>query len=260
MVEAALDVAKQWRWDEQVAKLLVRDLKEYYKCSGIFTGGQADALDWWETLPVGAEQCPLKALAIIIHSIVPHAADIERYFLGLGGVQSVKRCNLSVDTFESLSKLRASYAYFLYQMDFKAGKPVRRKHGHMHTHPERGLDVALADELQRSFAWIPPLAADSDDQDYLAGPESITDEELREEFERFEREAREADQLRENDKGHVPDVLDGGIVDWSELERVERGITPTGFVEEIDVLNRGSGSASGWSIDALLTSEGVASL
>jgi hypothetical protein len=32
MVEAALDVAKQWRWDEQVAKLLVGDLKEYYKC------------------------------------------------------------------------------------------------------------------------------------------------------------------------------------------------------------------------------------
>ncbi|KAG1848031.1 hypothetical protein F4604DRAFT_136767 [Suillus subluteus] len=41
--------------------------------------------------------------------------------------------------------------------------------------------------------------ADPDDQDYLAGPESITDEELMEEFDRFERETREADQLREND-------------------------------------------------------------
>lgn len=111
--------------DEQVTKLLVGDMKEYYKSSGIFTGGQADALDWWETLPVSAEQCPLKALAIIIHSIVPHAADIECYFSGLSGVQSVKRCNLSVHTFESLSKLRASYAHFLYQMDSKLGKPIR---------------------------------------------------------------------------------------------------------------------------------------
>ncbi|KAG2028866.1 hypothetical protein BDR03DRAFT_976259 [Suillus americanus] len=58
----------------------------------------------------------------------------------------------------------------------------------MHTRPECGLDVALADKLQRSFAWILPLAADSDDQDYLTGPELITNEELREEFERFERE------------------------------------------------------------------------
>ncbi|KAG2363080.1 hypothetical protein BDR07DRAFT_1405184, partial [Suillus spraguei] len=53
-----------------------------------------------------AERCPLKAFAIIIHLIVPHAAGVERYFSGLGGVQSVKRCNLSVQTFESLSKLR----------------------------------------------------------------------------------------------------------------------------------------------------------
>ncbi|KAG2064892.1 hypothetical protein BDR04DRAFT_939507, partial [Suillus decipiens] len=70
-----------------------------------FSGGQADALDWWETLPVSAKRCPLKAFANIIHSIVPHAADVERHFSGLGGVQSVKRCNLSVQTFESFSKL-----------------------------------------------------------------------------------------------------------------------------------------------------------
>jgi hypothetical protein len=59
----------------------------------------------WETLPVSAEHCPLKAFAITIHLIVPDAANVEHYFLGLGGVQSVKRCNLSVQTFKSLSKL-----------------------------------------------------------------------------------------------------------------------------------------------------------
>lgn len=40
--------------------------------------------------------------------------------------------------------------------------------------------------------------------------------------------------------GDVPDVLDGGIIDWSELERAGKGIIPIGFVEEIDVINRGS--------------------
>jgi hypothetical protein len=108
--------------------------------------------------------------------------------------------------------------------------------------PVLKLNVALADELQRSFAWIPPLAADSDDHDFLAGPESITDDKLREEFERFERETQEAGQREEH---AVPDILDSGIVDWSELERVDKGIAPTGFVEEINVLNQGSESASG---------------
>ncbi|KAG1904836.1 uncharacterized protein F5891DRAFT_1184246 [Suillus fuscotomentosus] len=92
---------------------------------------------------------------------------------------------------------------------------------------KNGLDIALADELQRSFAWIPPLTTDSDDQDYLAGLESITDEELVDEFERFEREMRLF-------AGDVPDVLDGGLIDWSELERVNKGITPTGFIKETE--------------------------
>ena len=61
-------------------------------------------------------------------------------------------------------------------------------------------------------------------------------------------------------EGDVPDILDSGIVNWSELERVDKGIMPTGFIEEIDVLHRGSESASGWNIDTLLTSEGVASM
>lgn len=175
MVEVALDIAKQWRWSEQLAKMLVADLKDYHKCSGVFSGGQADALDWWETLPISAERCPLKAFAIIIHSIVPHAADIECYFSGLGGVQSVKCCNLSVQTFESLSKLRASYANFLHKVGHEAGKPACCKHAHMHTRPEHGLDTALADELQRSFAWVPPLAGASHNSDdkFLAGLSSL---------------------------------------------------------------------------------------
>lgn len=226
----------------------------------VFSGGQADALDWWETLPVSAERCPLKAFAVIIHSIVPHAADVERYFSGLGGVQSVKRCNLSVQTFESLSKLRASYANFLHKVDHEAGKPARRKHAHMHTRPEHGLDTALADELQRSFAWEPPLAGASrnSDDESLAGPESITDEELLEEFDRFENEMLESRGSQEG-TGEVPDIFKGDVIDWNELEKVDKGITPTGFVEEIDVVARGSqGMEPGWNIDALLTSEGVA--
>jgi hypothetical protein len=43
---------------------------------------------------------------------------------------------------------------------------------------ENGLNVTFADKLQKSFAWIPPLAADSDDYGFLAGPEPITVDKL----------------------------------------------------------------------------------
>ncbi|KAG2361970.1 hypothetical protein BDR07DRAFT_1285801, partial [Suillus spraguei] len=127
---------------------------------------------------------PLKAFTIIIHLIVPHAADVEHYFLGLGEVQSVKCCNLSIQTFESLS----NYTNFLHKVDDKASKPTCCKHAHVHTQPEDGLDITLANELQRSFAWVLPLTGDSCslDNEFPAGPESLTDEELLEEFSRFE--------------------------------------------------------------------------
>ena len=267
MVKVALDIAKQWRWSEQCAKTLVTNLKEYHKCSGVFVGAQADALDWWETLPVSAERCQLKAFAIIIHSIVPHAADVERYFSGLGGVQSTKRCNLSVNTFESLSKLCANYANFLHTMDREAGKSIRRNHAHMHTRPELGLDPALTDQLQRSFAWVPPLGASDESDDDFLGPESITDEELLAEFDQFERDMTGSSGQQGLSGNPVPGADDGldvfadGVIDWNELEKVNKGITPAGFMEEIDVVSRGSEDMeSGWNIDALLASEGVASM
>ncbi|KAG2076548.1 hypothetical protein BDR04DRAFT_1139402 [Suillus decipiens] len=106
---------------------------------------------------------------------------------------------------------------------------------------KHGLDTALADELQRSFAWVPPLADASrnSDDEFLAGPESITDEELLEEFDRFENEMLESRGSQEG-TGEVPDIFKGDIIDWNELETVDKGITPTGFVEEIDVVARGS--------------------
>ncbi|KAG2365077.1 hypothetical protein BDR07DRAFT_1399748 [Suillus spraguei] len=83
----------------------------------------------------------------------------------------------------------------------------------MHTQPEDRLDIALANKLQRSFAWVPPLTSDScsSDNEFLAGPESITDEELLEEFSRITPWQEGADE--------VPDIFEGGITGtrWRKL-------------------------------------------
>ncbi|KIJ05662.1 hypothetical protein PAXINDRAFT_164749 [Paxillus involutus ATCC 200175] len=265
MVRTALSIAKQWRWGEAEAKSLVSNLKEYQKCTAVFAGGQADALDWWECLPVTAKHCPLKAMAIMLHSVVPHAADVERYFSGLGGTQSAKRCNLTVETFEALSKLRSSYAHHLYKLDRTAGKSTHRKHAHMHTRPHLGIDTDLVDELVKTFTWVPPLAAESDEsEESLSGPEAITDEELAEAFDAIDREKAEAHQA-EVMTAVDPDleldgneVLEGKMYDWKELEVVNKGTMPTGFVEDISVLDKAAGGQ--WNVKDLLSSEGVTSV
>ncbi|KAI6154182.1 hypothetical protein BKA82DRAFT_4447900 [Pisolithus tinctorius] len=229
-------------WSEAEAKNLVHNLKEYQKCTGVFAGGQPDTLEWWEHLPITAKQCPLKALAIVLRSVVPHAADVERYFSGLGGTQSTKH---------SLSKLRLSYAHHLYKMD--------RTHTHMHMQLQLGIDVELAEDLMKNFMWIPPLAAKIDEDEYLAGPEMVTDEELVEAFENLNHlnhmeEISGALDLRIEIDGNK--VLEGQLYSWDELEIVDKGIIPSSFVEEISVHDKAAGVGQ-WDIMALWSSEGV---
>ena len=263
MVETALKIAKQWRWSEALALSTVYDLKEYYKCAGVFVGGEANALGWWESLPISAEKCPLKIMAITIHSIVPHAADVERYFSDLGGVQSHKRCGLTVETFQMLSKAHAHYSYHLWKMNRIGGKPTHRKHAHMHTQPTPGIDTELAADLERTFSWVPPLATDSrDPDDYLAGPESITDEELVAAFDELEREKVEAgsavDPIAQSDDSSFPWVLDGNLYAWDELDRVDKGLVPRGFREEVTALETASSEGTtSWDVSSLMLSEGL---
>ena len=72
-------------------------------------------MKWWECLEISADQHPINALAITILAIIPHAADVKRLFSDLTAVQGVKRCNLTVETFKTMGKLRANYNYHLHQ-------------------------------------------------------------------------------------------------------------------------------------------------
>jgi hypothetical protein len=96
----------------------------------------------------------------------------------LGGIQSVKQCNLSVETFETLGKLCSNYAFHLYQKNHAAGKPVHHRHAHMHTCATTGINLSLTDDLEKSFTWTPLLAVEGGSSDDLKGLEDISLEEL----------------------------------------------------------------------------------
>ncbi|KAH7920574.1 hypothetical protein BV22DRAFT_1107611 [Leucogyrophana mollusca] len=256
LLKIALDIAKRWRWSEAKAKKLIDDMKQYHLCRAPFAGGQPDGLTWWEGLTVSAEEHPLKALAIVLFSIVPHAAEVERLFSDLGGTQSIKRCNLAVNTFESLGKLRSNYTYHLHQKALAAGKPIRRRHAHMHTQKGPGINTNLATDLEINFAWVPPLTAEVEAvDDNLEGPEAISLDEIDEAFAQLEREKIE---MAAELGAVAEDVLSGAVYDFAELTRVDQGMLPQGLDDEVvSVVQDSDNNGGAWDIDALMSSEGL---
>ncbi|KAJ7181878.1 hypothetical protein C8R46DRAFT_885346, partial [Mycena filopes] len=131
MIQAALKLAQQWRWNESKARQLREDVKAYYHCKSPFSGGQNDAKEWWEAVPTGKHD-GIRGLAIIdiLASIVPHSADVERLFSDLGATQTPRRNGMTIDHMEKYGKIRGRLTYELHEL---AGGMKSRKHNHMHT-------------------------------------------------------------------------------------------------------------------------------
>jgi len=155
-----------------------------------------------------------------------------------------------------LSKAHVHYSYHLWKTDHAAGKSTHRKHAHMHTQSTPGIDTELAADLEKTFAWVPPLATNSCDADDLAGPESIMDEELMEAFEELARER--ADAGGNVDTEVSARVLDGNLYAWEELDRVDKGLAPRRFADEVTALEKASSEGiTSWDISSLMLLEGL---
>ncbi|KAJ6470538.1 ribonuclease H-like domain-containing protein, partial [Mycena sanguinolenta] len=236
MIEEALKVARQWRWEESKARQLVKDLKAYYHCRSPFAGGQKNAREWWEAVPK-EHGAPLRNMAIVLASIVPHAAEVERLFSELGGIQTPRRSLLSVDTMEKTGKIRSRLNYELYEQCRAAGKSGHRKHNHMHTSDTPGIDADLAKDLESPITWIPLL-------------EGANDEEEEDIVEKASQDLQRVLDDEEPSRNTPGSVTAGEFVSFEELERIERG-EMTGIEEDnVDIV--GGDAAGAWNIEDLM--------
>ncbi|KAJ7449770.1 ribonuclease H-like domain-containing protein, partial [Mycena galericulata] len=236
MIETALKIAQQWKWSAQKAMQLKDDLKKYYQCKSPFSGGKKDAREWWESIPKEKHE-GIRSLAIVLASIVPHSADVERLFSDLGGIQTPRRNLMAVETMEKTGKIRSRLNYELYERARAEQKPKHRKHGHMHTMEAAGIDTDLAKDLDNPVTWIPPL--DGDDHD--------TDEDV------VEKASQELEKLLNDEPPvSVPEgsVIHGEIVVFEELDRIESGETVGMEEDDVDIV--GAEAAGGWSIEDLM--------
>ncbi|KAJ6596759.1 hypothetical protein B0H10DRAFT_2326478 [Mycena sp. CBHHK59/15] len=176
-------------------------------------------------------------MAIVLASIVPHSADVERLFSDLGGIQTPCRDLLGVDTMEKTGKIRSRLNYELFEHGKLEKKSKHRKHSHMHTMESAGIDTDLAKDLENPITWIPPLDGGDGDVD-----EDIVDKASEELKSLLEDEA--PVQLLQGS------VVAGQIVDFAELERIDRG--EMGGIEEDKVEIVGGEVAEGWNIEDLM--------
>lgn len=256
MQEHTLKIAKQWKWNKDRAAKLMADLKLYYLIKAPFQGSQADGLDWWQCLPIRGDEHPLKPFAIAILSIVPHSADVERFFSLLGGTQTLKCCNLSTKTFEALGKLHANYNYHLHQKRLAEGKSARRHHAHMHTCEVAGIDSSLAADLEANFTWTSPI----DGPNITAGGDDMGNESYEDIMAEIEEAFKDVANDTERSEATVGDavngneVLEGDVYSFTELDRIDKGLGPSGAVESTDIIGADEEEEAGgsWDIDDLM--------
>ncbi|KAI0056370.1 hypothetical protein BV25DRAFT_1978033, partial [Artomyces pyxidatus] len=254
--KTAAFLAKEWNWTASAAQQLMTDLKMYHDGRAPFAGGSADARKWWSGLIVTAQDHPLKGLAIRILSIVPHSAEVERFFSNLGGIHTPRRSNIGVDKLETLGTLRNHYIYALKDEAAAKGKSTRRKHGHMHTREEGGINVETANDLLADFSWIgPPISTEAlaGEDEHMQGPETISLEELDAEFARLDTLAAGDD---EGDKlGSDVGIKD--VYDTREIESIRNGFAPLSVEEDAGVNDNVTGPTHKWDPLTLLESVGM---
>jgi hypothetical protein len=152
-----------------------------------------------------------------------------------------------------MGKLRAKYAYHIFQCTKALRRSTCRHHAHMHTCEGGGINVGLAADILQNFTWTPPLAPQSDNN--LEGPEAITDEDIEAAFTDIEWRDVET-------RSNIDPIIEGSkveaakVYDLEVLTQVEKGLAPGAFNDKIRVVDMTAG-ATNWDISSLLRAKGV---
>jgi hypothetical protein len=261
VIKIALGLVQDMGWSEQMASRLVQNIRDYSQSKGPFAGGLSDGEQWWESLMLPTPEFPIRSLALTLFAIVPHAAEVERLFSSLGGIQSVKRSRLTVQNFEMLGMLRNHYSYVLNKERTLAGKPTHRHKLHVHTRPKRDLNVELVAELDTQYTAAeysaslerPPTVVDWTAP--LEGPESILLDEIEAGFGELERQGAGLSIIDPELEGN--EIIAAEVYDLEALKGVDQGQTPQTHEEDIHMHRSRDGLASEWDPEVVMSTAGV---
>jgi hypothetical protein len=122
----------------------------------------------------------------------------------------------------------------------------------MHTEDEPGINLKLAEDLERTFTWAPPFAdsgnaANPSGIEPVGGLGTIILEEIEEAYAQLDKTL-QTDGLDSDVDGR--EVLEGKVYNFDELDRIDSGESPAAESEELNIV--GSGARSAWSISSII--------
>ncbi|KAG2074425.1 hypothetical protein BDR04DRAFT_1093130 [Suillus decipiens] len=144
---------------------------------------------------------------------------VDNLMSNASSTQSPKRCNLSVDTFEALAKIQMNLRYHTQQKVVANGTATRR-HAHMHTGAQPGINVDVAADLEAIFAWAPLAPRTQNVDDDLAVPESISLDKIDVAFSLLEHEKDTMERVLIDGLDEVLEVKFMTLRSWSMLTEV----------------------------------------
>ena len=161
---------------------------------------------------------------------------------------------LTIPHLETLGMLRSHYTRQLNEAALTMGKSTRRKHAHMHTQTQPGINSERAAVLLKTFTLPEAIAAraveDLDSEDYDCG---VTMEEIDAEFDKLD------DQVfaPADGDGLNPGVSLNEVYDLSELENIRAGTVIATVDKELDLSKEKDAGGEIWDESSLLRSLGV---
>ncbi|KAI0924861.1 hypothetical protein AcW2_005617 [Taiwanofungus camphoratus] len=127
----------------------------------------------------------------------------------------------------------------------------------MHTHETTGIDINLTNDLEESFVWRPPLAV-HEEPDVLKGPEGVSMEDIDAAFDKLAQRTIDQNVLPIDPQLEGENIAAGHIYSFDELEKIDAGVAPTSFNNEIQ-LRVGQSANVVWDVASVLVSKGISS-
>lgn len=268
----ALQIAEKWGWSEEEGVLLANDMVTYEACREPFTGGQRDALKWWQLNSASEKTHLLKPFAIAILGIVPHSAEIERLFSSCNGIQSPKQNGLAVETFSKLAKIRSSLVE-----EAKHRVPPKvsaKKNVELMAVPdvpgvgpepatrmtsENTAPLEMDEVLQ---TWEAPMDGIAEGEDQVSGVNAVFQD-----LEKRLQEEEDPSDVEDEEEDDMPDVatvavaakkkkaselslMGGDIYDFTCIKKALNNVVPREEVKKVDVVRKRMGRS--WDIEAML--------
>ncbi|KAJ6631701.1 hypothetical protein B0H10DRAFT_2300400 [Mycena sp. CBHHK59/15] len=110
----------------------------------------------------------------------------------------------------------------------------------MHTQSALGIDGDLAKDLENPITWIPPLSGADDDND-------PTEDLVQKAYDELKKRVADEGDSDETESEGLGSVVGGEMVDFNELDKVDRSQTDAPATEVIDVV--GNDTQGTWDID-----------